>query len=62
VCAGVVVAGAGQIAGMSLVGVVALGEAEARETVNPRFGQIARASSSKTAATRRVAVSSTPSS
>jgi hypothetical protein len=43
-------------------GVVALGEAEARETVNPRFGQIARASSSKAAATRRVAASSTPSS
>jgi hypothetical protein len=27
-----------------LGGVVAFGEAEARETVNPRFGQIARAS------------------
>jgi hypothetical protein len=32
-----------------------------RETVNPGFGQIARASSSKAAATRRVAASSTPS-
>jgi hypothetical protein len=46
----------------TIKGVVALGEAEARETVNPRFGQIARASSSKAAATRRVAASSTPSS
>jgi catalase len=44
------------------VGVVALGEAEAHETVNPRFGQIARASSLKAATTRRVAASSTPSS
>jgi K+-sensing histidine kinase KdpD len=42
-------------------GVVAFGEAEARETVNPQFGQIAKVSSSKTAATRRVAASSTPS-
>jgi hypothetical protein len=48
--------------GRSLTGVVALGEAEARETVNLWFGQIARASSSKAAATRRVAASSTPSS
>jgi hypothetical protein len=31
------------------VGVVAFGEAEARETVNPRFGQIAKVSSSKAA-------------
>jgi hypothetical protein len=44
------------------IGVVAFGEAEARETVNPRFGQIARASSSKATATRRVTASSTPSS
>jgi hypothetical protein len=44
------------------VGVVALGEAEAHETVNPRFGQIARASPSKAAATRRIAAWSTPSS
>jgi uncharacterized protein YdeI (YjbR/CyaY-like superfamily) len=45
---------------MTREGVVALGEAEAGETVNPRFGQIARASSSKATATRRVTVSSTP--
>ena len=42
--------------------VVAFGEAEARETVNPRFGQIAKVSSSKAAATRKVVASSTPSS
>jgi hypothetical protein len=47
---------------MTLSGVVAFGEAEARETVNPRFGQIVKVSSSKAAATRKVAASSTPSS
>jgi hypothetical protein len=43
-------------------GVVAFGEAEAGETVDPRTNQIARASSSTAAITRKVTVSATPSS
>jgi N-acetylmuramoyl-L-alanine amidase len=44
------------------VGAVALGEAEARETVDPWVGQIARASSSNAAITCKIGASSTPSS
>src|SRR5437868_5053404 len=41
-------------------GAVALGEAQARETVDPWAGQIARASWSTAAITRKVTVSATP--
>jgi hypothetical protein len=43
-------------------GVVALGEAEAGEIVDPRVGQIARASPPKALITRKVIGWSTPSS
>jgi hypothetical protein len=45
-----------------LIGVVAFGEAEADEIVDPRAGQIARASSSKALITRKATGSSTPTS